>query len=147
MFSILEFEECESLRSEKQVSNVPEIKVATLGANKKSKSKRGKAAAAQNNESTSQDSSDSQLVLLSEQLNMLEKENSALKSSCSGLEGNIKRLEDELLQTNTDKNTLQQRVEVLMMELNSETTGIHTLSQLNSIIPIKNESLWTNYNN
>lgn len=133
--------ECESLQSKNEVNNTSEIKIATLGTNKKSKAKRGKAAA-QNNESASQDSLDSQLLLLTEQLRALEKENDALKSSYSGLEGNIKRLEDELLQNKTEKNTLQQRVDLLIMELNSENPGFyHFLFLLYSFDKISNVCL------
>jgi len=119
--------------------------VASLGTSKKSKSKRGKAAA-QNNESTSQDSLDSHLHLLTEQLSALEKENNTLKANCSDLEGHIKSLEVELLQNDAEKNVLQQRVDSMTIEPNSETSGInHSLDFTDLFVAILS-SLITRYN-
>ena len=126
--------ECESLQrtdhvkdaDTNPVSQASEIKVSTLGANKKSRAKRGKGA--QNNElqSASQDSSvlESQMHLLTEQLSALEKDNSALKVNSCSLEEQIKNLQDQLLLNSSEKNTLQQRVEMLVMELSNESAGI-----------------------
>ena len=93
------------------VSQASEIKVSTLGANKKS---------------ASQDSSvlDSQMHLLTEQLSVLEKDNSALKVNSCSLEEQIKNLRDQLLLNSSENNTLQQRVEMLVMELSNESAGI-----------------------
>lgn len=87
----------------------PEVKVATLGASKKAKTKRGKG--------NGEDDLAQQLALLTSQKNVFEEENRALK-------GNLEQLEKQVEQGEADQRTLQQRIQLLTDELSISSSGI-----------------------
>lgn len=87
----------------------PEVKVATLGASKKPKTKRGKG--------NGEDDLAQQLALLTSQKNAFEEENRALK-------GNLEQLEKQVEQGEADQRTLQQRIQLLTDELSISSSGI-----------------------
>lgn len=101
--------ECQELQA-KLNNPTPTVKVASLGATKKPKSKRGKS-------SEDDDSVQNQMALLTTQRDALEEENVNLKSS-------IHRLEEMIDEKDLDRRTLQQRVELLMSELSVASAGI-----------------------
>ncbi|XP_057380213.1 golgin subfamily B member 1-like [Daphnia carinata] len=104
-----------------EVSDVPEVKVSSLGAKKKPRGRRSKgdnqpAADESKSEDTSLAVLESQITLLTAQRDTLEGENVTLKTS-------ILNLENKLDEADTERRTLQQRVELLMAELSAETSG------------------------
>ena len=103
----------------------PEVKVSTLGSKKKPKAKRGKAEQSTNDEVKTEDTSafESQIALLTTQRDALEGDNATLKSS-------IATLEEKLVETDTERRTLQQRVELLMAELSSEANSYNNSNDL-----------------
>lgn len=104
-----------------EVPEVPEVKVSNLGAKKKPRGRRSKgdnhpAADESKSEDTSLAVLESQIALLTAQRDTLEGENTTLKTS-------IINLENKLGEADTERRTLQQRVELLMAELSAETSG------------------------
>ncbi len=104
----------------------PEVKVSSLGAKKKPRVKRGKG----DSQSTSDEvkieetplaALESQIALLTTQRDTLESENVALKSS-------ISNMEVKLTEADSERHTLQQRVELLMAELRADTNGTSSYS-------------------
>ena len=71
-----------------------------------------------------------QIQTLNERISVLESEKSSLQASANKLEAHVNdldsqilALEDQLSSANEEKRTLQQRVELLLTELNAETPG------------------------
>lgn len=97
-----------------------EIKVSSIGTKKKPRAKRGKGDQSTSEEVKSEDCSlaslESQISLLTSQRNVLEEENTTLKSS-------MVALEEKLTEADSERHTLQKRVELLMVELSAETNG------------------------
>ena len=100
----------------------PEVKVSSLGAKKKPRA--GKRNKGENqpagDETKSEDSVlvalESQIALLTAQRDTLEGENVTLKTG-------ITNLESKLAEADSERHTLQQRVELLMTELSADTNG------------------------
>lgn len=101
----------------------PEVKVSNLGAKKKPKGGRRSKGDNQpaGDESKSEDSAmvalESQIALLTVQRDTLEGENVTLKTGITNLEGKLEEADSE-------RRTLQQRVELLMAELSADTNGM-----------------------
>lgn len=95
------------------------VKVSSLGA-KKPRAKRGKGDQPTKDELKSEDNTlaslESQITLLNTQRDVLEGENASLKT-------NITNLEEKLSEADSERHTLQKRVELLMAELSAETNG------------------------
>jgi len=92
------------------------IKIATLGAGKKSKSKRGKG----NRNSLSETSTTETFEVA--------KTAEVLTTQVQSLENRILELEEQLTTSETEKSTLQQRVQLLLVELNTESAGSFKIS-------------------
>ena len=124
-------------------TEVPEIKVSSLGA-KKSRSRRGRGGQRNNASETESRKCEEppvpnneqvsalevQIQTLNERISVLESEKSSLQASANKLEAHVNdldsqilALEDQLSSANEEKRTLQQRVELLLTELNAETPG------------------------
>jgi chromosome segregation ATPase len=101
----------------------PEVKVSSLGAKKKSKGGRRNKGDNQPavDESKTEDSAlaalESQIALLTAQRDTLEVENVTLKTG-------ITNLESKLAEADSERHTLQQRVELLMAELSADANGL-----------------------
>lgn len=108
------------------VAAAAEVKVSSLGAKKKPRGKRSKGdiqpvADEPKCEDVSLAALECQIALLTAQRDTLEAENVTLKTG-------VINLEDKLGEADTDRHTLQQRIELLMAELSADTTGksLHT---------------------
>ena len=101
----------------------PEVKVSSLGSKKKPRGGRRSKGDNQpvGDESKTEDSAlaalESQIALLTAQRDTLEIENVTLKTG-------ITNLESKLAEADSDRHTLQQRVELLMAELSADTSGL-----------------------
>ena len=85
-----------------------------------------------------------QIQTLNERISVLESEKSSLQASANKLEAHVSNLdsqilvlEDQLSSANEEKRTLQQRVELLLTELNAETPGKFYCLSCISILCIK----------
>lgn len=92
-----------------------------MGAKKKPRAKRVKGDQSTSDDLKSEDSTlaslESQIAALNTQRDVLEGENASLKT-------NITNLEEKLSEADSERHTLQKRVELLMAELSAETNGI-----------------------
>ena len=103
------------------------MKVSSLGAKKKSRVKRGKG----ENQSTSDEvkSEDSPLAALESQIALLTSQRDTLESENVTLKTSISNMEVKLTEADSERHTLQQRVELLMAELRADTNGIFPFLQ------------------
>ena len=108
--------ECQDLQA-KLSASTPEVKVATLGANKKPRAKKGKASGEEDSALTQQ------IALLTSQRQSFEEENAKLKSD-------LNQLAQQLEEGRADRHTLQQRIELLVAELSASTTAASSNNDL-----------------
>lgn len=137
--------ECESLQLklselETNPASPPasEVKVASLGARKKQRSKKDKNSAFEDAEKKDTDSTgaalQAQIVALAAQRDALEVENANLKTAS-------RNLEVKLAESVAEGQSLQQRVHLLMTELQAETGPNNDLANLQTILCEKEKEL------
>lgn len=89
------------------------VKIATLGAGKKSKSKRGKGSRNNQPETTPTETVEAEVTKTAE----------VIATQVQSLDSRILELEEQLANSEAEKSTLLQRVQLLLTELNTESAG------------------------
>ena len=93
------------------------MKESSLGTKKKSRGRRSKGDDQSAGDDLALGALESQIALLTAQRDTLEGENVTLKTG-------ITNLESKLAETDSERHTLQQRVNTLMTELNTDANGM-----------------------